>query len=138
MLIALAHIAGVDAVFGKRFGAFRKLCEQTVAVVMKVTDERHVHAHFVELFADIGNGFGRLGRVDRDANHFGPGQGQFFDLYGRADGVAGVGVGHGLHPDRRVTTHRDHVFTPSHTRLQTAVTMRLGKRYGLLHALILP
>jgi hypothetical protein len=59
-------------------------------------------------------------------------------LDGCANGVAGVCVGHGLHADWRIAANGDHVIAPTHTRLQRTLALRLGKRYGLLHALILP
>ena len=47
VLVAFAHVAGVDAVFGQGLGAVGKLGQQPVAVVMKVANEWHMHAHFV-------------------------------------------------------------------------------------------
>ena len=54
-LVALADVAGVDAVLGQRLRAVGKLGEQAVAVVVEVAHQRHVDAHAVELLADVGH-----------------------------------------------------------------------------------
>ena len=65
VLVALADVAGVDAVLGQRLGAGRIVGQQAVAVVVEVADQRHVDAHAVELLADVRHRRRRLGRVDR-------------------------------------------------------------------------
>ena len=75
VFVALANIAGVDTVFGQRLRAARVVRQQAVTVVMKVTDQRYVDAHAIELVAHMRDSFGRLRRVDRDADHLGARQG---------------------------------------------------------------
>ena len=94
VLVALADIAGVDAVFGQCLRAARVVGQQTVAVVMKVADQRHVDAHAIELVAHMRDGLGSLGCVNGDADQFGAGKGKLFDLNGGADDIDRVGVGH--------------------------------------------
>ena len=107
MLVALAHIAGVDPVFGQRLGASRVVRQQAVSVVVKVADQRHIDAHAIELLTDVGHGLGSLWRIDGDSNHFGASNGKLFDLNGRTNRVDRVGIGHRLNPDWRGTTHGD-------------------------------
>ena len=113
-LVALAHVAGVDAVLGQRLGAGRIVGEQAVAVVVEVADQRHVDAHAVELLADVGHLRRGLGRVDGDAHHLGAGDRQFLDLDRGADGVHRVGVGHRLDAHRRVAADGDDARAPDH------------------------
>jgi hypothetical protein len=55
-LVALADVAGVDAVLGQRLGAGRESRSAAVPVVVEVADQRHVDAHAVELLADVRHG----------------------------------------------------------------------------------
>ena len=112
--VAPAHVAGVDAVFGQRLGAGRMVAQQTVAVVVKVADQRHVNAHAVELLPDVRHGLGGFVVVDGDAHQLRARQRQLFDLNGGADGVGGVGVGHRLHAHRRAAAHRHALVAPDH------------------------
>jgi hypothetical protein len=41
LLVALAHVAGVDAVLAERLGHGRMVGQQAVAVVVEVADQRH-------------------------------------------------------------------------------------------------
>ena len=68
VFVAFAHIAGVDAVFRQGLGALWIVCQQTVAVVVKVANQRHMNVHAVQLFADVRNGLRSFRRVDRDAH----------------------------------------------------------------------
>jgi hypothetical protein len=106
-LVALAHVAGVDAVFGQRLGTRWVVGQQAVAVVMEVADQGHIDAHFVELVANVRHSLGGFGGVDGDAHHLGASDGQLFDLDGGADHVDRVGVGHGLHAHRCAAAHGD-------------------------------
>ena len=126
VLVALAHIAGVDAVLAERLRAGRVLGQQAVPVVVEVADQRHVDAHAVELLADVGHGRRSVGRVDGDAHHLRAGKRQFLDLDRGADGVHRVGVCHRLHPHRRSATDGDHARPPAHQRLAAAVRGRYG------------
>ena len=68
VFVALTHIAGIDTVFRQSLGAFGIVGQQTVAVVMEVTDQRDMDVHAVQLFADVWHRLRSLWRVDRDAN----------------------------------------------------------------------
>ena len=70
VLVTLAHVAGVDAVFGEGLGAVGVIGQQAVTVVMEVANQRDVNAHAVELFAHMRHGLRCLRRVDRQAHHF--------------------------------------------------------------------
>ena len=120
-LVALAHIARVDAVLGQRAGAIGKVGQQPMAVVMKVADERHRNAHAVELLADGRHSRCSLGRVHRDAHQFRARHRKLLDLNGCADRVGRIGIGHGLHAHRRVTAHGHHMIAPDHASLTRAV-----------------
>ncbi len=131
-LVAPAHVAGVDAVFGQRLGAGRVVAQQAVAVVVKVADQRHVNAHAVELLADVGHGLGGFVVVHRDAHQLGARQRQLFDLNGGADGIGGVGVGHGLHAHRRAAAHRHMPRTPRHHAGAGVALQHTAQGNGLL------
>src|SRR6185369_14250919 len=120
VLVALAHVAGVDAVLGQRLRTVRVVGEQAVPVVVEVADQRNVDSHPVELLADVGHLRGCLGRVDGDAHQFRSGHGQFLDLDRGAERVLGVGVGHGLHTHRRIATDGHDARTPHHAGLARA------------------
>ena len=87
---------------------------------MEVAHQRHVDAHAVELIADVRHGGGRLRRIDGDAHEFGAGHRQLLDLDGRLDRIDRVGVGHRLHPHRRIAANRDQTRAPAHLCLQIA------------------
>ncbi|MDT4827212.1 hypothetical protein FQZ97_605520 [compost metagenome] len=127
--LAATHVARVDPVLGQRLGAFGKLRQQLVAVVVEIAHQRHVHAHPVELFADGRDFTGRLGRVHRDPHELGAGLGQLLDLYRRGDGVRRVGVGHGLDHDRGIAAHRHDTVAPLH-RHRTRGAAHCGPHVG--------
>ena len=135
--MAFAHIAGVDAVFRQRLGAGGHIGQQAVAVVMKVTDQRHIHAHFVQLLANIGHGLRGFGRVDGDAHDLRTRIRQLAHLYRRAYRVFGVGIGHALHAHGRAAAYGDHALAPHHPRLQVVALGGLaqgdGARNGAAH-----
>jgi hypothetical protein len=68
---------------------------------VEVADDRHVHPHHRQPLGDPRHGSRGGRRVHRDAHQLGTGAGQLGDLFRRAGGVLGVGVGHRLHHDRR-------------------------------------
>ncbi len=104
--LALADIAGVDAVFVQRFRASRIAGQQLVAVEVEIADQGHVEAHAVQPFADPGHRGRRLDRVDRDAHQLRAGAMELRHLNGGGDLVGGVGVGHRLHGDGRAAADR--------------------------------
>ena len=81
--------------------------QQLVAVVVEIADQRHSHTHALELLADPRHRRRRLVVIDGDAHQLGPGPGKLGDLDRGADMICGVGVGHGLHHDRRIRSYRD-------------------------------
>ncbi len=99
-LVLEADIAGIDAIFGERFGAGRIIGQELMADIMEIADERHVAAHLVELLADMRHGGRRLIAVDRDAHELGAGAGQGCDLLGRRGDIGGIGIGHRLDDNR--------------------------------------
>src|SRR5205823_2314330 len=95
-LVLEADIAWIDAVFVERLGAGRMIGEQFVADVVKIADQRHVHALPREPVADMRNRGGRLVAIDGDAYQFRPGARQGGDLPDRLPDIGRVGVGHRL------------------------------------------
>ena len=124
MLVTFANITGVDAIFRQCLCTVRIVRQQAVAVVMKVTDQGHIDTHAVKLLANIRHSLGGFRGVDRDANHLGASQRQLFNLDGRADGIDGVGVGHGLHTHRCITANSHDSRTPHNAGLKRVA--RLG------------
>ena len=118
VFVTLAHITGIDAVFRQGLGALWIVGQQTVAVVMEVTDQRDMDVHAVQLLADVWHRLRSLGRVDGNAHQLRPGHGQFFDLNGRANHIFGIGICHGLDAHRCITTDGDYMLAPGHTGLQ--------------------
>ena len=106
ILVAAAapDIAGIDAVFRQRLRAIGKLGQQAMSVVMEIADQRHIATHAIESRAQLRHGSGRLRRIHRDAHQFRTGLRQFVDLPRRSFDIGGIGVGHGLHHDRRTAT----------------------------------
>ena len=136
-LVAAAHIAGGDAVFGQSLGAGRVVRQQLVAVVVKVANQRHMDAHAVELLADVGHRLRRFVVVDGDAHQLGAGLRQFLDWDRGGHRVGGVGVGHGLHAHRGVAANSDGVVAPHHTPHEGTAGRSLPHRYrqrGIRHA----
>ena len=121
--IALApetDVAGIDAIFRERFGTGRLGAQQLMAVVMKIADQRHTHAHHVEALANLRHGRRGLGGVDSQAHEFRANAREFGHLFGCADDIGGIGIGHGLHHHRggitdpnRADPHR-HARAPRH------------------------
>src|SRR5579885_2722737 len=79
--------------------------QQQMAVVVEVADERDLAAHRVQHVADASDLRRRLLGVDGHAHELGARLRQLLHLFYRRDGVSGVGIGHGLHHDRRAPTH---------------------------------
>ena len=131
LLVALAHVARVDAVFGQSLRAIGKFCQKTVAVIVKIPDQRHIDAHAVELLAHIRHGLRGLGRVDGNAHQFGAGLRQFLDLDGRTNGVHRIGIGHRLHTHRRIAADGHHALAMAHNGLQRGMAGRSSNRYGI-------
>ena len=63
-----AHVPRVDAVLGKRTRAVRMPGEQQVAIVVKVSDDRHGHTKIRQPTRDLRDRRGRLVVVHRDAH----------------------------------------------------------------------
>ena len=103
-LVLEADIAGIDAVFGERFGASRVIGEQGVTDIVEIANERHSDAALHEFIADMGDGGGGFIAVNRDADELGACANEGSDLLHRAINVSGVGIRHGLHDNRRAAT----------------------------------
>ena len=108
-----ADVARVDAVLVERCGAVGIVGQQLVADVVEVADERHINADPLQPLLDPWH----LGRcfctVHRDADDFRPGAGERGYLRDGCIGICRVGVGHGLHHDRRITAN--HHIADLHT-----------------------
>ena len=75
--------------------------KQLVADVMEIADQRHVHAEPQQPFADLRHGGGALIAIDGDAHEL---RARFIECGNLGDGridIGRVGIGHGLHDDRR-------------------------------------
>ena len=105
--LAVADVAGIDAVFIERSRAIGIFREQDVAVVMEVADDGDVAAGVKQALLDFGDGRGGFGHVHRDADKFGAGLGKFEALLRGGGDVGRVGVGHGLHDDWRAAAYLD-------------------------------
>ncbi len=97
---AFADVAGIDAIFVESLGAFGILCEQHVAVVMKIANQRSVTAGIEDALFDFRDGGGGFGDIHGDANDFGASLREFEVLVYGASDVGGIGIGHRLHDDR--------------------------------------
>ena len=105
--LAVADVAGIDAVLVERAGAFGIFRQQDVAVVVKIADERNVAAGVEQALLDFGDGRGGFGHVDGDADEFGAGLGEFEALLRGGGHVGRVRVGHGLDDDGRAAADLD-------------------------------
>ncbi|MCG3775837.1 MAG: hypothetical protein JW395_2683 [Nitrospira sp.] len=104
-LFALAHVAGVDAVFVERLGATRHLGEQAMAVVVEVANDGGRDPGVAHARYNLGHALRRARRVHGNAHQLGPGLGQLDALRGGRERVLRVGVGHRLHHHRRAAAH---------------------------------
>ena len=105
--LAVADVAWIDAVFIERAGAIGIFREQHVAVVMEIADDRRVAACVEQAFLDFGKCGGCFRHVDRHADEFRAGLGQFEALLGGCRDVGGVRVGHRLDDDGRAAADLD-------------------------------
>ena len=108
LLGAEAHIAGIDAVFVQRLRAGGMVRQQLVADVMEIAHQRHVDALPQQALLDARHGGSALVPVHGDAHDLGAGAGQRRHLAHGAVDVGGIGVGHGLDHDGRITAD-DHL-----------------------------
>ena len=106
-LVLEADIAGVDAVFVERFGARGMFGQQLMADIVEIADERDVDPLRAQAVADVRHGGGGLVAIDGDADEFRARARQRRDLPRRRLDVGRVGVGHGLHGDRRAAADDD-------------------------------
>jgi hypothetical protein len=81
--------------------------QQEVAVVVKIADDRDIHAGIGDARCDFRDGGCRFIRIHRDTHQLRTGVRQRDDLSCRAGGVRRIGVGHRLHDDRMSRTNRD-------------------------------
>ncbi len=93
------NIAGIDAVLGESARSGGIFLEQDVAVVVKVSNDRHAQAALFKALDDVRNGCRGVFIVDRDANQLGAGESERGDLVDCALNVGRIGVGHRLDDD---------------------------------------
>ena len=97
---AFADVARIDPILRQRTRALRKIREQLVSVVVKVSDQRNGAAEPIETIADRRNGRRRVRGIDGDANELRARVGERLDLRYRRGDVDRVGIGHRLNDDR--------------------------------------
>ncbi len=83
------------------------LRQQAMAIKVKITDQRYRYAQNLQSFLDMRNGGGSIAVIDGNAHNFRSGTRQIRHLIDGAVDIGGIGIGHGLHHDWRVTTHRN-------------------------------
>ena len=105
--LAVADVAGIDAVFIERAGAIGIFRQQDVAVVVEIADDRRVAAGIEQAFLDFRDGRGGFRHVHGDADQLGAGLGEFDALLRGCGYVGGVRVGHGLDDDGRAAADLD-------------------------------
>ncbi len=102
---AFTDITRIDPILRQRLGAVWIVIQQRMAVVVEITDQRYIYAHLVQLLADRRHCCCRFRIIYRDAHQLGTSTRQVLDLDRGADGVGGIGIGHGLHHYRRTATN---------------------------------
>ena len=107
MLLADIDVPGIDAIFRQRPRHVGIFLQQQVAVVVKVADDGHADAEFIERIDDFGHRARGVFGVDGDAHQFRAGLGQRHHLIDRRRDIGGVGIGHGLHHDGMVPANLD-------------------------------
>ena len=80
-----------------------------MTVVVKITHQRHINIHAIELLSNSRNSRCRLGCVDGNTNHFGSRAREFLNLYGSRNDIGRIGIRHGLNHDGRITTNHNFV-----------------------------
>jgi len=129
-LLAEADIAWVDPVLGQHPGSGRFGLQQLVAVVVKISDQRHRHIDQRQLVRDPRQRGRGLGVVDGQPHQFRAGPPQRRHLLDRGRDIGGVGIGHRLHHYRRVAA--DAQRTDLYRHAAAAYDFRQG--CGLAHA----
>jgi len=114
-LLAEAHVAGVDAVFGEGPGALRVALQQPVAVVVEVADEGNAASGPVKRAPYLGNRLRRIGVVDGHPDQLRARLGEGPDLGDGRRHVGGVRIRHGLDHDRGSSAD-DHISDPDADR----------------------
>ena len=104
-LFTKADITRIDPVFGKGFGASGMGCEQTMANIMEITDQRNRHIMLEQTLFDMRDGSGGLLAVNGNAHQFRSGTGQRHHLFDGRVNIGRIGIGHGLHDNRRAPAH---------------------------------
>ncbi len=74
---------------------------------MEIANQRHPTAQRIEALAYARYRSRRFERIDRDAHQFRPGLGQGLNLLDGCGDIGGIGVGHRLHHDGRITTDQN-------------------------------
>jgi len=108
------------------------LRQQTVAIEVKIPDQRHVYAYCVELVANCRYCRGGLGIIYGNAHDFRAGTRQFRNLAHGGCDIRRIGIGHRLDHDRRAASDRD----VGHPHLTTCATRRRTVFGQALHSSI--
>ncbi len=81
--------------------------EQFVPDVMKIANQRNVHADRIELVTNFWNRRRSLIAIDRDAHKFRSGLGERCDLRHSGFDIRGIGIGHALDDNWRAAADDD-------------------------------
>gem|GEM_PF-6715667 len=135
LLVLETDIARIDAIFRKRFRAGRMICEQLVADIMKVADQRHVMSQTLQPFTNFRHGSSGFIAIHRNAHNLGPCAVQGCDLRDGGIHIRRIRIGHRLHDNGR-TAADDNATDANTNRLAARERMReiadgLGRHFAL-------
>src|SRR4051812_27512348 len=101
MLIATlaADIPGIDAVLRERLRRFGISREKQMAVVVEITNERHVAAPVTHATNELRHCCRSVFVIDRHPNQLGPRFSQRDNLLRSGGGISRIGIGHRLDDD---------------------------------------
>jgi hypothetical protein len=102
-----ADVARVDPVLVEGRGAGRVPCEQEVAVVVEIADQRRRHPGVEHALPDLRDRRRSLGQIHGHPDHLRAGLGELDALLCRRRRIRGVGHRHRLHDHRRTAADLD-------------------------------
>ncbi len=105
--LAMAYVAGIDAVFIECGCAIGIFLQEHVAVVVKITNQGNVAAGVEQALLDFRDCCSGFRDIDGDANQLGSRLSQFEALLGGGSDVNGIRVRHGLHDYGRASANLD-------------------------------
>ena len=106
-LAALADVTRIDTQFRQGNSAVRHLGQQLVTIKMKITSKGNIDAHRVELRANLRHRARGFQCVNSDSHDFRSSTRKRCHLRDRGSDIFGIGIGHGLHHDGRITPNED-------------------------------